>query len=712
MSSGKSILTDTQNLRITSGRLALLLLWWLPLLPPLWDFLFPGGPPLLTDPGIGVNDASRGEIMILALLALAASGARLHFRGRGLSWPGWWGLAFVVQSIISCLVNSEQLEALFFAQNWLAAACVYLAVPHLRPERLTLGVRILWVHLPILVVCLLSLSESTQRVAGPFQLPGGLASWLLMVAPLAFHELFFSARPRVVWAALPPSVLAVVALLMTVSRAAWLVMLFATIGLLLLEGRCSWRRLLGWGVFWVVGLVVLAVIRGVFSGSGLLVGVVILASMPFVIETFLKRIPGRVARRAVGFLALSLLLYSSISSLRPSSPQIVAAQARWQDLAGSDNSAVSRLELWRSGLALGLRHPVWGVGPGRYGEAYPQVQTLYYYYSDSAHNAVCEMAAELGLLGLVFFGLWMFWEWKEIAVRPREHPWQRGLLVGVVSAGVYAQFEVSYHFAYLWIVLAILLASLRGAAPAARFRLWPALGCLALAALPLSVLPAQRAYLRGLRELTTTRAYLETKEVSDSLPAWSAPALSALGFGLSQEAPPKQLQPLAERALTWASETAASYQMAGDLALRLEKYTEAKAQYESALRLDSYNLPGIYHGLLLVAQKTGDRALWENIVERALARYDLSKWRFSHQGHRAQLLTQLGPLLSDIADGLNPYEQPEKTEPLYRFLVEEQPSPRVLHGLGLSLMGLGRTEESRTYLRKAHDLDPVYPSPP
>ncbi len=693
------------------GRMALLTLWWLPILPPLWELLFPGFGFIFTAPAIGINDASRSEVLMLTLVALATSGASIRFQGRSLSWPGWCALAFLAHSVVSCLTGSEILNSFFFSQGWFAAACAYLATPYLRPARPSLAVRVFWVHIPIVLICLISLTEPGERAAGPFQLPGVLASWLLMVAPLAFHE-FLLAKPRTAMAALLPSILAIVTLLLTISRAAWLVMLFGFVGLLLLEGRCSWRRLLAWGCFWLLGLAGLVAIRGLFSGQGLMICVAVLASLPSLLEVWKGRIPRSVGMRAVALVAVSMLSFFLTSALRPPVSQEVTAQSRWQELSGKDNSAVSRIELWRTGLALGLKYPILGVGPGRFGEAYPQVQKLYYYYSDSAHNAICEMAAELGLLGLAIFGLWLALEGRRINPCPQEHPWQRGLFIGVVSGMIYAQVEVGYHFAYLWVVLAMIMSALSAPALPSSTGRARSLGFLGLAALPLYFWGAQRDYARSLQELTVARAYTQSRSISDRIPAWSAPALSALQYGLRDEAPLEDLRVLAQRVLENSPRTAAAYQLAADVAYREEKYPEARRLYQASLQLDPYNFPGSYHGLLLIAGRINDQAERRAIENQVLARYDLSLMPLAHPGHKAQISLQLIPLLYDVADSISPYVEPARTEPIFRFLLQEKPDPRALHGLGISLWTMGRFAEGRPYLEEAHRLNPIYPAPP
>jgi tetratricopeptide (TPR) repeat protein len=154
-----------------------------------------------------------------------------------------------------------------------------------------------------------------------------------------------------------------------------------------------------------------------------------------------------------------------------------------------------------------------------------------------------------------------------------------------------------------------------------------------------------------------------------------------------------------------------TYQFSGELALRQKRFQQAREDFLQALKMDRFNHPGVYTGLLLIAQETGDAALQDSITKQVLETYDLDGWKIAHQGHREKLALELRPLLYDIADGLNPYQQPAATEPLYRFLVATGGEARGFFGLGIALTRLGKQEEGQRMLRQANRLDPIYPAP-
>lgn len=692
------------------GRTALVLVWWLPIVPALWNLLSPGATQPFTAPAVGISDASRTEILILSLLALACSRWKPDFTMPRLRQSSTWLSLFLIWAVGASLASPEKLNSLFFSQGWLAAACLYLSVPRLCPERLSLSSRIWLLHLPVVAICALALSGEQLRVSGPFQLPGVLANWLLLLAPLLFRE-YLQTRPRTSLLAALPTALAFLTILLTISRAAYLVLWFQIVCLLLLEAERPLRWFRGCALFWGSSLAALAVFRGHLSGEGLLACVALIGAAPVALVAIRRQLSGGLIAKTLLLLAVVGFAFGPASEMRKHESQSSFVVHRWKDLAGSDNSAISRVEFWRTGLALAAEHPILGVGPARYGESYPQVQRKYYYYSDSSHSAGIELAAELGFLGAGFLALAIVLELGRLRLQPEVKTWQRGLLLGVVSGIIYSQLEVGYHFAYIWVSLALVMALLVPRRPADKpSRSWGTeFVLLFLAALLLYPLSGQRRFDKGLREITIAGAYRETKAVADAFPYWSSPVLTALGYGLQFGVDPQELKPLVQRALKSAPSTAVTYQFAGDLAYDLGQYTDAKAYYLKALQFDRFNYPGSYHGLLLVAAKMQDSALGRQIQDEVLARYDLSLMKFAHTGHKDQLMKQLGPLLFDIADGLNPYQNPTKTEPIYRFLVQEtQDDARALHGLGVSLWAAGRRAEAKEFLERAHQLNEYF----
>lgn len=692
--------------------LCLLLLWWLPWLPPLWQLLFPHWECPVSDPGVGITDTSRTQIAMLALTALALSGWRPRLEGPRSA--GMWTATFLAWSVLASLAGSDPVESLFFVQGWLAAACVLVCTPAIIPKNPDWRCQLATLHLPAIVagiVCLgpVLYAQPDYRVAGPFQLPGALATWLILILPSMAVEVLL-ARGWTVPLALLSATLTTTALALTISRAAWIVAMLEMVLLMLLMAERPPRALLGWGLFGAAALGVLILTRHSFSGVGLLSALAGLCLVPLGLLVARRQLPG-----APRLLLLALLVAGLTAAIYPDQALGSAASKRLSTLTATDDSAVGRVQFWRAALALSVSHPVLGTGPGRFGESYPLVQQHYYYFSDSAHGALVEAMAEIGWVGMAIFVAAFLLVLRDCHIDPWRYPRQRAPLVGLLMGGLYCQVEVGYHFAFLWVTGAFLLATLKAAGPAkpvlattTRTSLWIA----PLLAILLWTFFLQRACENSVRQLEAKDTYAQARAVSDRFPIWPKPTLTALAYGLRTQRSPAELDPLVRRALTYAKEDSVSYQLAAEVALLRRQYPEARALFEKALALDGFNHPGSYHGLLTVANATQDQKLAERVTAQVLSLYDLEKgWAIAHIGHKQKLSLELRPLLFDIADALSPYKEPRRTEPLYRFLVSTGHEARGLYGLGISLQSQGKIDEARPLLQQAHDQNPVYPAP-
>jgi O-antigen ligase/tetratricopeptide (TPR) repeat protein len=312
------------------------------------------------------------------------------------------------------------------------------------------------------------------RPFGTLGNPNLLAAYLVMTLPLT---VFFAARAARARRWLTLAALAMVGLLssaaivLSVSRAAWLAL--ACGGVVLLVGTLAAR---GWGPATILGLP-----RGLGRGLG-------------------AALRG-LARDRVALLALPLILGGVVVAVF----ELGGHQALWQAvrerLANLDD-ALSRRHIWNAGLAIFRDHPLLGTGPDTFQLAFGLKRTAAYWQVEwnatpaRAHNEFIHVLATQGLVGAaaVLLGLvglaaagWRAWGRAPAEARP---------LVLAVLAGATA-FLVQSAFSFtvadqgiLFAVMAGVLARLGEApagadagAPAAGRRWFPiALGCACLLA--------------------------------------------------------------------------------------------------------------------------------------------------------------------------------------------------------------------------------------
>lgn len=699
------------------ARTLLVTVWTFPCLATLWVFLFPEFPSPILLPGVGNADSDRTILLMLSLAALALVTPPKSWRDWGAS--GWFALAFLGWCGVSSLIGSDPVGSLFFSQVWIAAVCVLAAFPRVAPEQISPRARVALLHLPVACLAVMGLvplffGSDLPRAAGPFQLPGVLSNWLVFVLPLVLSDLL-RIRGHLFWPVLINSVLSLSLLVLTFSRMAWFLGAVQLAFVLLLESPLTMRRVGTWTLYLVAGITCVVSLRTQLSGFAFLVAILAIGVIPVLVEFFRKNIATASLVRLGSALCIVAVCVFLVGRLRPQQTFSDNAKARLETLSTNDSSATSRLEFWRASLAMTNANAVFGVGPGKFSVHFPQYQREFYFYSDSPHNTFLELAAEVGWLGALLFLCAIVALARDIQKGWNGGSLQRSALLGVVSGCLFACIEVSYQFATLWTTLAFLAAMMRRPTPEEAQSSSPLRlvgGGVALVGLGLLV-PLQRDRELSLRLLDPKAAFELSEPVASSLPIWPAPSLAALEQGLDSSQPSVALHPIVERILSLDPHDAGAYQLVGDFFLRERRLGEARSAFERSVKLDPFNRPVLYYNLLSIASQTGDTALKQRVTDAALARFaPLDQLKTAHEAHRALVSAQLIPLMYTIADGLSPYNQPERTEPLYRFLVERDRAPRSLHGLGVSLWTQQRFEEARPYLQQAHDINPFFPEPP
>lgn len=74
--------------------------------------------------------------------------------------------------------------------------------------------------------------------------------------------------------------------------------------------------------------------------------------------------------------------------------------------SASELSAIDRAHMWKAPARMLMDHPVIGIGPGRFADYFPSYRPPEILYRvDHAHNDLLELAAEIGLVGMVILAI-------------------------------------------------------------------------------------------------------------------------------------------------------------------------------------------------------------------------------------------------------------------------------------------------------------------
>ncbi len=215
--------------------------------------------------------------------------------------------------------------------------------------------------------------------------------------------------------------------------------------------------------------------------------------------------------KALGFGALGLAaLFAGLLAM----PPVRDVLARVTDFSGY--SFQGRLRFWEAAWQIFLDHPLRGIGLGNFAYVFPQYQKDYIYYSVDPHSWPLQMACELGIAGLAAVLLLLagfFWWAHRVLCSEHSLPWKLAIVAAVGGSMAHAAVDFDYTFTASNVCLAILLAvgshAASKAAPAAvqpGFRLAPLqIACALLILLSLLRAPAlsfERFILDELRGMT------------------------------------------------------------------------------------------------------------------------------------------------------------------------------------------------------------------
>lgn len=679
---------------------------------PGWLFFLPSGSGLL--------DSNRTLLLLYCGVALLLSGRRL----RG-GHSQWLGLGFLGWCLLSSLTGAARIDSLLFSFGWFAAAAALVTTRSVQPAKWSPAHRGFLLHGLVLAVVVPSLYgllvyPEVTTLSGPFQLPNVYANWQLMLLPLLLRDLWQDPKPWV-WCS---STLALVCMALTQSRSTWILMAMAvTLTVLALESTQR-KRVILYGLGTGTAMLVLFFLRSALGGVATMILAAIVLLAPSVVEGYRGAHRGHL--KVLALLVAACVVYAGVLQLAGPKDLLEATGTRMNKLVKGDNSTHTRVELWKAAGLLSIEHPLTGTGPSNFSEYYPSHQTYFYHYSDSPHSALLELSSEVGVVGAALLAaLALSWLLTHDLTTIWSDSTRRAAAVGAFLGILEAQVDVSYQYPELWVTLAVVIGLALGRYREDEPKTMSAPRWAALAVFVTSVsvvIIYQREYEQTRLMSNQAAVYAQSSEVAGALPGWSKPILRAIDAGLYlvSENPQNPKAPqllfdlgvLAQKGVKATNHHPRAYILAGRVALAQNKLTEAKTLFDEALAIDPYNFPSAYQGALETAMRSRDKATAEKLVDRVLELYQLDKLDLAHVGHREALINQLIPLYFIMADFMNPFEQPLKTEPFLRFLVDQKAGPRALYGLGASLWAQGKREEARPYFEEAHRANPMFPPAP
>lgn len=383
-----------------------------------------------------------------------------------------------------------------------------------------------------------------------------------------------------------------------------------------------------------------------------------------------------VRRRAWPVLLL-IVLVAGAAALR-----LPAVGLRAQSIApAQEDTATSRLFIWKTGLAMWHAHPTWGTGFGTFNAAYSPYrrQGVLATYAmlgipGSAHDDYLQILAETGLVGAALLGLagiWSVWRARALYVRGGSDVRVWLATGGAALAGIGTTSVVDEN---LFVVTNVVMLLALSAAVAAHVsladrpgvRIWRRLTILPLAALliwlpPLLPAPvratqlhdqATRAVKAGdyRRAVNTFREALAADPLNGVVPAYFGDLLAdlylrrvsnSMGPWQTMRNRATELYVLAMHLDPWSAYPHAEL---GRLRKAEGRYAEAAASLRRAVELDPY-APRYRLWLGEVLLAAGDRQGAAEALREAARLYPVELLVIEHhEGQDARYDTSLGQL--------------------------------------------------------------------
>ncbi|MBX3730364.1 MAG: O-antigen ligase family protein [Candidatus Sumerlaeia bacterium] len=125
----------------------------------------------------------------------------------------------------------------------------------------------------------------------------------------------------------------------------------------------------------------------------------------------------------------------------------------------SDNSTRGHLRTGKAGLRMTADNPLLGVGLGHFPVYYLPYSHDPLGFEKTAHNSYLSFSSELGLPGLVVFGLMLLAPLalvsRELRKQRHVNAWHAAILFGLVALALMSIFHTLHFLKYFWVLLAL-----------------------------------------------------------------------------------------------------------------------------------------------------------------------------------------------------------------------------------------------------------------
>lgn len=274
-------------------------------------------------------------------------------------------------------------------------------------------------------------------------------------------------------------------------------------------------------------------------------------------------------------------------------------------------SGTFRVTALQSAFHMTQQHPLFGVGPGVFGEAFYSYQTVPWLYGRHAHNHYMQMASEMGIVGFILYLslfitlFFVFWK-KRKSFSGKKNVLLLGIMAAITASSLHALMDFDWSitplYALFWIFVSFSLSQTN-----VRDMTIKITGRWKLLYIPpilflffvLVIALGEKFYTSAKDDLFDKDITQASQDIDKSLQFNPVDAQIYLLKAdiLTRKKDIAEAKAMYEKSLSLSRLSAEPYYQLGLFALQEKKYANAETYFSKAIATNPYSHPKLYDGL-------------------------------------------------------------------------------------------------------------------
>ena len=292
-----------------------------------------------------------------------------------------------------------------------------------------------------------------------------------------------------------------------------------------------------------------------------------------------------------------------------------------------------RITVWQNTFKMIKDNPIFGVGPGVFGESYYKYQNVPWLYAKNAHNHYLEYVAELGIVGFFLFAaitinaIFMVLAERKVLGDFAKYPLLIGVIAALFGSAFHALVDIDWSrislYSIYWILLAILFANLTRKEKKIDVvgikKLIYLFPCILLVA-SILLLVSERNYSLAEKKLSDHNILEAEKNIVVAITFNPYDSSSYLVYGQIKEIQKKQdaAKEIYYKVASLSSYNSEPYYRLGQIEFVNKNYTKAKEMFIKAIELAPFSHPKLYVALSDTYNELGETNKAKNTLRNAI----------------------------------------------------------------------------------------------